>query len=145
MLGIVKIPIKGVSGLVIDDDDRCRALIVHLLTAMNFEHVWSAQDGAEGLRLAVQHQPTIVTTDLAMAPIDGLMFLAGLRASGDDKIAKIPVFIFTAHHDLTAAKRAKALGANGFFLKESSAAELSEKIADAAIKREAALSRSRLG
>lgn len=135
MSAVLKLQITGATGLVIDDDDITRTLVVRLMNAMGFERVWSAADGAEGLKLAVENKPTIITTDLEMLPVDGLMFLAALRASRDNGIATIPVLVFTGHQDRDLARRLKDVGADGFVVKPFNAANFSEKIGEITVRR----------
>lgn len=58
--------------LVVDDDERFRALIVTTVRAAGHDVVGEAGDGAEGVRLADELRPDLVTMDLEMPVLDGL-------------------------------------------------------------------------
>jgi len=56
---------------VIDDDAVVRELVEHYLTEEGFKVV-TAPNGQEGLRLAKEHKPTVITLDVMMANMDRL-------------------------------------------------------------------------
>ena len=65
--------------LVIDDDPIAQDLIARLLTKEGFEVV-SAADGAEGLSLARELRPAVITLDVIMPGMDGWAVLSALKA-----------------------------------------------------------------
>ncbi|HLX69740.1 MAG TPA: response regulator, partial [Verrucomicrobiae bacterium] len=62
--------------------------------------------------------PHIVVLDLKMPRMDGFQFLKWLR--GDEKLAALPVLIFTASMSREDKSRAIAEGASSYFIKPSS-------------------------
>ena len=134
-MALTKVAVSDVTCLVIEDDEAFRTLVVRLLTAMGFSEVYEAADGGEGLRLAVQKKPTMVTCDLEMDPVDGVMFLGGLRASRDAELASTPVVIFTAHKSVDVIERIRAIGAQDYIVKPIKPDAFSEKINIIAEKR----------
>jgi CheY-like chemotaxis protein len=78
--------------LVIDDDAAVRDLMSRSLTKLNF-NVLAAGDGEEGLRLARQVHPAIITLDVVMPDRDGWSVLHQLKA--DPELAEIPVIMVT--------------------------------------------------
>jgi signal transduction histidine kinase/CheY-like chemotaxis protein len=64
--------------LIIDDNPDNRSMMVGLLTPLGFG-ILSASDGLEGLAKAIEHQPDLIITDLAMPGMDGWEFLHQLR------------------------------------------------------------------
>ena len=58
--------------LVVDDDARFRALLLELLTGAGFDVVGVARDGAEGVQLAAELHPDVVTMDLEMPRLNGV-------------------------------------------------------------------------
>jgi signal transduction histidine kinase/DNA-binding response OmpR family regulator len=79
--------------LIIDDDPTARYLIRSLLASSECE-LFEATGGAEGLRMALEHQPALVVLDLAMDGIDGFEVLEALR--GDHATSGIPVVVHTS-------------------------------------------------
>ena len=78
--------------LVIDDDSTVRDLMSRFLTKLGF-HVVAAASGEEGLRLAKQVNPLVVTLDVIMPDCDGWAVLNKLKA--DPELAEIPVIMVT--------------------------------------------------
>ena len=78
--------------LVIDDDPSVRDLMSRFLTKLDF-HVVAAANGEEGIRLARQVHPLLITLDVVMPDCDGWTVLNRLKS--DSKLAKIPVIMVT--------------------------------------------------
>ncbi len=97
--------------LVIDDDASARELLNMVLTKEGYQ-VACAADGVEGLRLAKDMRPVLITLDLLMPDPDGWSVLATLKATPE--LSEIPVVLVTIV-DETA--RGYALGATDFITK----------------------------
>jgi len=97
--------------LVIDDDATARELLTDRLKAEGFSVV-SASGGLEGLKLAKELRPSVITLDVLMPDLDGWSVLAALRQ--DSELAEIPVIMVTI---LDQQRRAVALGAAGYLTK----------------------------
>jgi adenylate cyclase len=97
--------------LVIDDDATARELLGDQLKAEGFSVV-TASDGLEGLKLAKELRPSVITLDVIMPDLDGWSVLAALRQ--DSELAEIPVIMVTI---LDQQRRAVALGAAGYLTK----------------------------
>ena len=78
--------------LVIDDDPAVRDLMSRFLTKQGFAIV-TAQNGAEGLRLAKEAEPFLITLDIMMPEIDGWSVLKHLKA--DPRLRYIPVIVIS--------------------------------------------------
>lgn len=78
--------------LVIDDDLAVRDLMSRSLTKLGFRVV-AAATGEEGLRLARQVRPVVITLDVIMPDWDGWTVLNKLKADSD--LAEIPVIMVT--------------------------------------------------
>jgi signal transduction histidine kinase/CheY-like chemotaxis protein len=78
--------------LVIDDDPSVRDLMSRFLTKLDF-HVVAAANGEEGIRLAKQIHPLLITLDVVMPDCDGWTVLNRLKS--DSKLAEIPVIMVT--------------------------------------------------
>ncbi len=68
----------SIKVLVVDDDTKLRRLLAHLLTNAGYQ-VIEAEDGEEGLSLALQESPQIVVTDWSMPSMSGLELCRTLR------------------------------------------------------------------
>ncbi|MCW5941928.1 MAG: response regulator [Fimbriimonadaceae bacterium] len=93
---VAELPAAAPSGpntvLVIDDDPVARELLARLLTREGFS-VALAGDGEEGLRMAAQLRPQVITLDVMMPKMDGWSVLSHLKA--DPELAAIPVVMIT--------------------------------------------------
>ena len=78
--------------LVIDDDRIVRDLLLRFLEKEGFRVV-TASDGDEGLRVAREVRPSLITLDIVMPTLDGWGVLKGLKADPD--LANIPVMMIT--------------------------------------------------
>jgi signal transduction histidine kinase/DNA-binding response OmpR family regulator len=97
--------------LVIDDDWTARELLSEQLRAEGFSVV-AASGGLEGLKLARELRPSVITLDVIMPDLDGWSVLAALRQ--DSELAEIPVIMVTI---LDQQRRAVALGAAAYLTK----------------------------
>ncbi|MBI5929535.1 MAG: response regulator [Chloroflexi bacterium] len=102
---------KNSTVLVIDDDATIREMMEHYLTKEGFK-VITASGGREGLRLAKEAHPTVITLDVMMPDIDGWGVLALLKA--DPEIGHIPVVMITIVDD---RKIGFTLGASDYITK----------------------------
>ncbi len=78
--------------LMIDDDPAERELMCRSLTKAGF-NVVAVADGEEGLRLAKQIRPVVITLDVLLPGIDGWEVLRRLKA--DSELADTPVIVVT--------------------------------------------------
>ena len=109
---LVPEPQPGTSTiLVIDDDPTVHDLMRRFLTKEGFR-VAIAPDGKEGIRMAKELKPDLITLDVLMAEMDGWSVLTALKADPD--IAEIPVIILTMFDD---KEMGFALGATDYMTK----------------------------
>ena len=78
--------------LVIDDDASVRDLMSRFLSKLGF-HAVAAASGEEGIRLARQVRPLVITLDVVMPECDGWTVLKKLKS--DSTLAEIPVIMVT--------------------------------------------------
>jgi CheY-like chemotaxis protein len=82
--------------LVIDDDSAIRDLVQRFLIREGFRVV-AASSGEEGLRLARELRPDVITLDVLMPGLDGWAVLSALKA--DPMLTEIPVIMLTMMDD----------------------------------------------
>jgi signal transduction histidine kinase/CheY-like chemotaxis protein len=99
------------TALVIDDDPDARDLIRRFLAREGFD-VLTAANASEGLRLARQFKPTLITLDVLMPHQDGWAVLADVKA--DPQLAEIPVVMLSI---LDEQEKGFALGAADYLTK----------------------------
>ena len=88
-------PYRGTI-LVIDDDPAVGDLMFRSLTKLGF-HVIIGASGAEGLRIAKEVRPLLITLDVMMPEVNGWNVLKQLRA--DPELAKVPIIMVTVVDD----------------------------------------------
>jgi signal transduction histidine kinase/CheY-like chemotaxis protein len=82
--------------LVIDDDPAVHQLLANALGPAGYTLKF-ATSGAEGLRLAKELRPIVITLDVIMPEMDGWVVLARLK--DDPDLAAIPVIMLTVRAD----------------------------------------------
>lgn len=97
--------------LVIDDEEEARDLIQRLMDKEGFL-VIQASSGADGLRLAREIRPNVITLDVMMPDMDGWSVLSGLK--GDPELKNIPVIMISV---LDEKNLSNSLGANEYLTK----------------------------
>ena len=97
--------------LVIDDDPTVLDMMRRYLSREGFDVV-TAQDGSEGVTLARELMPSVITLDIMMPDSSGWSVLQALK--GDPDLAAIPVIMISI---LDEQQRGIALGASGYLNK----------------------------
>ncbi|TXD38095.1 response regulator [Lujinxingia vulgaris] len=106
--------------LIIDDDRDTRGVLKRTLERVGHTVV-CARDGREGLRLASEVRPDVITLDVMMPRMDGWTVLERLKEDPD--LRKIPVIMLTFVDD---KQRGLAFGADHFMSKPVDRQELLE-------------------
>ena len=101
----------GDTVLVIDDDDNAREILARGLAKEGFR-VLRAASGEEGLKVAREQHPDVITLDILMPGMDGWAVLKVLKS--DPKVAEIPVVLITM---VDGRDMGKALGAADYLPK----------------------------
>jgi CheY-like chemotaxis protein len=97
--------------LVIDDDPSVLDLMQRVCSKAGYR-VITTRSGEEGLRLAREKKPDLITLDVIMPGMDGWAVLATLKK--DEALSRIPVVVVTIADERA---RGIALGASDYFVK----------------------------
>ncbi len=128
-------PSRGVSVLLVDDEDQLRRVMKDLLEREGYL-VHEARDGVQALDQVDRVAPDIIVLDLNLPGLDGYAVLAQLRSRPTTQ--GIPVIVLTAKGDEDNEVRVFELGADDFLTKPFRARALSARL-------DAVLSRRRAG
>ena len=82
--------LPGRRVLVIDDEPDSRILLAHMIAECGCQ-VLSASSGAQGLQMAREYRPDLITLDLMMPSMDGWQVVRAFKA--DLELSHIPVVI----------------------------------------------------
>jgi two-component system, chemotaxis family, chemotaxis protein CheY len=115
--------------LVVDDSAAIRKILQRVLrqTGMAIKTIHEAGDGQEALEILKVHKPALVLTDINMPKMDGLQFLAAVKAV--DEWRDIPVVMITTEGGEAKVGEAVKLGAAGYVRKPFTADQIKEKLA----------------
>lgn len=80
--------------MVVEDDANTLSGYLEFLTAAGFEPT-GVSDGAEALRIAIDHPPAVVVTDITLPGMSGFALATALHH--DTRTRDIPVIGLTAH------------------------------------------------
>ncbi|HEY7073848.1 MAG TPA: response regulator transcription factor [Solirubrobacteraceae bacterium] len=107
----------------IEDEARILAFVTQALRAEGYT-VLAAEDGEEGLALALTQSCDLLVLDLLLPGLDGLEVLRALR----DREPRLPVVILSARSDLETKLRGFALGADDYLAKPFALGELLARV-----------------
>ncbi|MDB4890595.1 MAG: domain S-box [Gemmatimonadetes bacterium] len=119
---LVKSPHEGSAAtiLVIDDEPTARDMIGRMLIKEGY-NVVTAANGTDGIALATEMQPDVITLDIMMSGMDGWSVLSRLKAN--PAVAHIPVVVITIIDDRNLSF---ALGASDYLTKPVDRERLAE-------------------
>lgn len=100
--------------LVIDDETEIRHNIVRTLELSDYNTI-SAENGVEGLRLAIEKKPDLIISDIMMPELDGFGVLKELQK--DSSTSSIPFLFLSAKSAKLDIREAMNLGADDFLTK----------------------------
>ena len=109
--------------LVVDDDPTVRDIMRRILAKEGFDVV-TADGGQEGLRLAREINPSVITLDVLMPEYDGWSVLRD--AKSDPQLAGIPIIMVTIVDE---KKKGFSLGASDYLAKPLDRKQLSAVLA----------------
>jgi len=107
--------------LVVDDNAVFRRFLRDLLASRGFT-VREATSGEDGLRVALEHRPWLILTDVRMPGGDGFEFCRRVRSHS--LIRQTPILFLSGWDDYRQRYRGLELGADDFLSKETSVREL---------------------
>ena len=76
-----------------------------------------AQNGKEGVEMAIKCAPNLITMDVMMPIMDGVDALRHIRSRGE--LESTPVVMLTAESDVPTIQEVMSLGVSDYILKEN--------------------------
>jgi signal transduction histidine kinase len=105
------------------EDDPANRLLVRKLLGRAGHEVIDAEDGIQGVRLAVAEKPDLVLVDLNIPGLDG--FEVALRLRGEERLRGVPIVAITAEGDRDTSL---SVGCDGFLQKPIDAKTFAQTI-----------------
>lgn len=107
--------------LLIEDNQDIRENMAEILEMSNYK-VLSAQDGKEGVALAVENKPDLIVCDIMMPVLDGYGVIHMLQKNEDTN--NIPFIFLTAKAERAEIRKGMDLGADDYITKPFNGTEL---------------------
>ena len=128
------LPSLGSSTNIVNRTDRKRVLLaddqstmieeVTKLLAADYEIVGTAANGAELLEAAQHLKPDLIISDISMPVMTGFQAAAAIRQSG----LTCKIIFLTVQSSPAYLKKARALGAEGYVLKDYTGEQICEAV-----------------
>jgi DNA-binding response OmpR family regulator len=113
------------SVLIIDDEPSLLQILAARLRYAGYE-VYTAHNGAEGLKKAQAVSPNLILLDIMMPDMDGFAVL--LRLKKNRRTRSAPVVMLTSRSETETIDRAVNMGAEDYIVKPFTPAVLMDKI-----------------
>jgi two-component system chemotaxis response regulator CheY len=119
---------QPVDVLIVDDSTAIRKILQRVLnqTEIPLGSVFEAGDGLEALAVLREKPVSLIFSDINMPNMDGLQFLAQLRANESWKT--IPVVMITTEGSQARVLEAIDLGASGYVRKPFTPDQIKDKL-----------------
>jgi two-component system cell cycle response regulator DivK len=111
--------------LIVDDNGQNRKLARDVLQFAGFRTL-EAEDGGEGVSLAVEHQPDLVLMDIRMPDMNGMQALRMLKE--DERTSRIPIIALTSSTMKGDREQFLAEGFDGYLQKPISVREFPNQV-----------------
>jgi twitching motility two-component system response regulator PilG len=111
--------------LLVDDTRTLLSLIQVYLMGWSITFL-EAKDGVEGLKLAKEHKPDLVISDVRMPGMDGFELTAAIRS--DPTLHEVPIVLLTSLNDEASRRKGRLVGASTFLTKPVSVEELRRQV-----------------
>lgn len=112
------------KALVVDDHPFIRSSVKMLLKQEGFEVVAEADNGADAVQMAREHEPELIVLDIAMPKLDGLEVIARICALG----LPSKILVLTSQSPQFYSMRCMKAGAAGYISKTHDLDELVKAI-----------------
>ena len=119
--------LKNLTVLLVEDDSDSKK-IMHDVLSDNFEKVFTAQNGDEGLKKFKKYNPNMVITDVFMPISDGLDMTRYIKEISKDT----PVIVLSAHSEKETLLKALDVGVDKYLIKPIMADDLLKTIENVA-------------
>lgn len=114
---------EGLTLLYVEDEELVRDEMVEILE-LDFEQIYVAKNGQEGLRLYQEHSPDLVISDIQMPVLDGISMAKKILSIN----AEAKIILTSAFNEQDYFDAVKEIGISYYVNKPVNISELFEKI-----------------
>ncbi len=100
--------------LIVDDNEPFRKQLTYFLHHEGFK-VLNANDGVEGIQMALQYKPDVIVSDILMPRLDGYDFLRSLKQIKATQ--NIPFIFISVNNQVEDIRKSMLLGADDYLVK----------------------------
>jgi two-component system chemotaxis response regulator CheY len=112
--------LNALDVLIVDDHEAMRTLLARVLTKAGISKVRAAANGADALAMLASQPATLILADQNMPQMDGLTFIASVRAQG----AAARIIMISGSAGAAQRAAATAAGADAVLMKPISPRDL---------------------
>jgi YesN/AraC family two-component response regulator len=112
------------SILVVEDNSDLRHFISSIF--QNQYRVYAAENGEQGLHLALDKTPDVIISDVMMPKLNGVELVSQIKS--DERTSHIPMILLTAKSDLESKLEGLEVGADDYISKPFSVEELKIRV-----------------
>jgi two-component system response regulator MprA len=109
--------------VVVDDDEKITSMLRRGLAFEGYT-VFTANNGVEGLKQILEHDPKLLILDVMMPQVDGWEVVRRVREGGSD----IPILMLTAKDEISDRVKGLDLGADDYLVKPFALEELLARV-----------------
>lgn len=105
---------EGKKVLIVDDSAVERQILKDIVNKLGFSIV-EAENGEDGIKMAIEHEPNLILMDVVMPGING--FQATKQITNNDKLKNVPVIMCTSKNQETDKIWGARQGAKAYVVK----------------------------
>lgn len=105
---------EGKKVLIVDDSAVERQILKDIVSKLGFSIV-EAENGEDGIKMAIEHEPNLILMDVVMPGING--FQATKQITNNEKLKNVPVIMCTSKNQETDKIWGARQGAKAYVVK----------------------------
>jgi CheY-like chemotaxis protein len=121
---------ENLKVLLVEDNAQMRALLRNLLSAIGFQEVLEAPNGAAALALLRERKCDLILSDMAMHPMDGIAFTRAIRNGEAGANPFAPIIMVTGHTEKHRVEMARDAGVTEILAKPITIQNLHARLAE---------------
>lgn len=121
-------PLRQLSVLVIDNDEKLVSIVKGILHSFGFSEVYTCYDGKEAVELLYNYHIDIVICDWEMQPMKGIDFVHYIRNDLHSPDPFVPIIMLTGRSEMHDVVQARDEGVTEFIAKPFTVEDLRKRI-----------------